>query len=130
MTSDPNKTSLTQVVGQSLLRYFKLLIEDARLTVAEKLTMLLSAIAFYSLLIIMGVVALVFISIGVGQLLSATVAPVWAYTYIAAFYVVIVVLLVVFRKALIEDPVARFLSRMLVEPPVNPVKKSENESEQ
>lgn len=128
MTSDSSKQSLTQVLGASLLRYLRLLIEDARLAAAEKLTVLLSAVAFFGLLIIVGVVALVFISIGIGQFLTATVAPVWAYTYIAGFYVLVFIALLVFRRALFVDPIARFITRLIVEAP-QPSKSTENESD-
>ncbi len=128
MTSDSTKQSLTQVLSSSVLRYLRLLIEDARLATAEKLTMLLSAVAFFALLVIVGVVALVFISIGIGQFLTATVAPVWAYTYIAGFYVLVFLALIIFRRALFVDPIARFISRLIVEAP-KPSKPAENESD-
>lgn len=111
-TSDEVKSS-----AAILIRYLRLLVEDMRLTAAEKLTVLFATVAFYSLLLIVGIVALVFISIGIGHWLAATVAPMLAYIYIAAFYLVLLILLVVFKRQLLIDPICRFITRLLVEPP-------------
>lgn len=98
-------------------RYFKLLFEDFRLTAAEKLTILFSAVTFIALLLIVGTVALVFISIGVGHWLAATVAPLMAYLYIAGFYVLLLLVLIIFKRQLLVDPICRFVTRLIVEPP-------------
>ena len=50
-----------------LLRYLTLQLDYARLSAAEKLTVLLSTIAFFALLVILGMITLVFISIGIGH---------------------------------------------------------------
>lgn len=111
-TSENVKSSAT-----TLIRYLRLLVEDMRLTAAEKLTVLFATVAFYSLLLIVGMVALVFISIGIGHWLAATVAPMLAYLYIAAFYLILLILLVAFKRQLLIDPICRFITRLLVEPP-------------
>lgn len=68
-----------------LMRYLRLTVEDVRLTAAEKLTVLFSTVTFFALVLILGTVALVFVSIGIGHWLAATVAPLMAYLYIAIF---------------------------------------------
>ena len=68
-------------------------------------------------MIIVGMVALIFISIGVGHMLASTIShPMWATLY-CRLCVILFVLLVVFRQKLIFDPIARFISRLIVEPP-------------
>lgn len=117
MDNEKTVSGLKQLTS-GVTRYLKLRVEDARLTAAEKLTLLLTALTFYALMIIVGALALVFVSIGIGHMLSSTLThPMWAYIYIAGFYVVLFVLLVVFRQKLIFDPIARFVSRLIVEPP-------------
>lgn len=111
-----------------LIKYFKLLLEDARLTAAEKLTVLFSTVTFYALLLVVGTVALVFISIGIGHWLAATVAPELAYLFIAAFYVVVLIVLIVFKRQLLIDPICRFITRLIVEPPKAP-KRTESSHE-
>ena len=106
-----------QEVGGILRRYLKLLIEDARLTAAEKLTILFSTVSLFALVVIVGVVALVFVSIGIGHLLAETIAPVMAYLYIAGFYILVLIAMIVFKRQLFIDPICRFVTRLIVEPP-------------
>lgn len=99
------------------MRYATLRLDYARLTAAEKLTVLLATIAFYALVVIIGMITLLFISIGIGHWLSETIAPYTAYLFVSAFYLVLLVVLIVFRHRLIFNPAARFISRLLLKTP-------------
>ncbi|MDE6311343.1 MAG: hypothetical protein K2L96_05945 [Muribaculaceae bacterium] len=103
--------------GNILIRYLRLTAEDLRLTAAEKLTVLFSTVTFFALVLIIGTVALVFVSIGIGHWLAATVAPLMAYLYIAIFYVLILAVLIIFKRQLLIDPICRFVTRLIVEAP-------------
>lgn len=103
-------------------RYVKLLLEDTRLNVAEKLTRLLSAVALCALLVIISTVMLVFISLGVSMLLAQTLGALWAFLIVAAFYAVLLAVIYFGRRTLFEDPIARFISRLIVLPPEKPEK--------
>lgn len=92
-------------------------IDYARLTAAEKTSILLSAIAIYVALLIVGSTALLFLSIGVGHVLAQTVAPIGAFLYVSAFYVVSFAVLYFMRRRLFVDPITRFVSRLFVKPP-------------
>ena len=100
-----------------LLRYLTLQLDYARLSAAEKLTVLLSTIAFFALLVILGMITLVFISIGIGHWLAATVAPYTAYLFVSAIYLLLLALLIVFRNQIIFNPAARFISRLFLKAP-------------
>ena len=70
----PQETSSRPSLGDTVVRYLKLLVEDTRLSLAEKLTRLLSALAVCAIVIILATVAVVFITIGVSvrsRLISA-----------------------------------------------------------
>ena len=98
-------------------RYIMLNLDYARLTAAEKKTVLLSTIAFYAMATAIGTLVLVFLSIGVGHLLAATVAPVTAYLIVAAFYLVLLVVLFAFRRKIFVDPICKFITKLFVKPP-------------
>ncbi len=104
-------------ISRIVSKYVKLLIEDARLNVTEKLTRLLSAIALASLLTIILTVAMVFVSIAIGIALAASLSPLWSFIIVAGFYIILLIVLVACRKALIVNPIARFLSTILLDPP-------------
>lgn len=118
MENQENTSSLSGI-SHIIGRYVKLLIEDTRLNVTEKLTRLLSAIALASLLTIIVTVALVFVSIAVGIALAQTLSPLWSFIIVAGFYIVLLIVLITCRKTLLVNPIARFLSNILLDPPAN-----------
>lgn len=119
--SDNNTlTSLTSL----LRRLAGLYIHSARLSAAEKLTLLFSAVALYSVAMILGMVALVFITMGIASVLAAYIAPFWSYFIVGGVFVVMIAALYLFRTQLLINPIARFISRLIVE---SPIKKDEEE---
>ncbi len=106
-------SEITQTVG----RYLKLLLEDTRLSMAEKLTRLLSAVALCALLTIVGTVALVFVSIAVGFALADAIDPLWSFVIVAGFYIILMAVLVLCRTSLLVNPIARFISRLVLQAP-------------
>lgn len=117
MTEHDNeaRNGLMNTIG----RYLKLLVEDTRLGLAEKLTRLLSAITVCALLAVLALVALLFITIGVSHMLQPALSPMWAYMAVAAFYILLIVVLIAFKRQLVVDPIARFISSLIIEPPVS-----------
>lgn len=115
--SDNQQPTSVQSLFDSLKRLVTLQLDYARLTAAEKMTVLLSTIAFFAVVGVLGTLVLIFVSIGVGHLLASTVAREAGYLYVAAFYLVLFVMLFVFRKKLIVDPIARFITKLFVKPP-------------
>ena len=115
-TPDDNSNSISGIAA-TVGRYVKLLVEDARLNAAEKLTRMFSAIALCSLLTIVGIAAMVFISLAAGIALTSVMEPIWAFVIVAGVYILALVLLVVFRTQLLVNPIARFVSRLLLPAP-------------
>ncbi len=103
MMDDRQQANNVQGLIDNFKKLLALNLDYARLTAAEKLTILLSTIAFYSMVCILGTLVLIFVSIGVGHLLATTVARVAAYLYVAGFYMVLFILLFVFRKKIFID---------------------------
>lgn len=102
---------------QSVKRLGMLYAESAKLKVTDKITILLSYMAFVGVILALAIVCLVFISIGIGHLLATTIAPHLAYLIIAAFYVLLFFLMVIMKRRWFVDPICRFMSRLLVEVP-------------
>lgn len=116
MSDNENKTGLS-TISATIKQYLQLLVEDARLNVAEKLTRLLAGIALASLLSIIIILALLFASISAGLALSLVISPVWAFIIVAGFFLLLTVLLIVFRTQLLVNPIARYISRLLLPAP-------------
>lgn len=104
-------------LAKTVSNYVKLLIEDTRLNAAEKLTRLFSAIALSAILLIIGMVVLVVLSIAVCFALASIMPAMWAFLIVAAVYLVLMVIIVAFRTQLLVNPIARFISRLLLPAP-------------
>lgn len=115
----PQETSSRPSLGDTVVRYLKLLVEDTRLSLAEKLTRLLSALAVCAIVIILATVAVVFITIGVSVALAPYLGPQWSLFIVAGVYVLLIAAILVFKSALVVNPIARFISRLILQPPVS-----------
>ncbi len=112
INSKPAKT-----LWQQLKDLARLYIENAKLTLAEKLTLLFVAIAFYSIAMLLLTFCLVFLSIALAKLLSLAMAAYWAYIIIAAFYFLLLAAVAVFKQSLLLNPISRFISKLLIDNP-------------
>lgn len=116
MEETGNSASINYI-GQVVRRFLRLVLDNMRLTLTEKLTILFSAMAFFVIAITLCAFVLVFISIGAVKLLSLSMSEHYAYMLVSIGYMAIFGLLYVLRRKIIVDPIARFLSRLIVEPP-------------
>lgn len=117
--SDPRSSSVTSAIGSTVSRYIKLLLEDTRLNIAEKLTRLLSALTVCALVLVLALATLLFLSIAAGIALADIMNPIWAYVIVGSFYAVLAVVIFFCKTTLIVNPIARFISRLLIEAPEN-----------
>lgn len=61
---------------------------------------------------IAAIVCMVFVTLGLEALMETVMSPYWAYFVVAGVYVIVVVLLRVFRHRLFYVPFRRYLSRV------------------
>lgn len=96
-------------------RIAKLYIRSGKLSLTEVLTRILTAaiITFVSLLFV--IIALAFVSYGVIEALSQCMATTWAYLIVAGFYMLLIAVMVIFKRTLLINPIARFLSKVILD---------------
>ena len=116
-------TSLWQIIK----RYLSLNIENAKLTATEKLTLFFAAAAFYFVAIIIGAIVLFFVTMSVSDYLSQFLKPYYVYLMIAAFYLLVFVAVYLMKNVLFLNPIARFVSKIMLNPPVNDLSNDETE---
>lgn len=86
----------------------------ARLTFAEKLTMLLAMFAL-GLVCLFGVmIMLFFLSVALAECMASSIGMAWACTIIAGIYLIVLVIVVCLRKQLIVNPISRFITKLLL----------------
>lgn len=105
---------------QSLRSHLKTEIDYTKFTAAEKTSVLLSRILVVALIILVGMAVLLFLSLSLAHVLASAIGSAAAAYLIVAFLLVIVALCIVaFKKQLIIDPVARFVSKLFLSPDDN-----------
>ena len=102
-----------QAIYRICLRYLTLNIENARLSLTERLTILLSSVAFFLIALIFCTIAVVFFTSAIGHMLEGSMAIEWVYSIIGAIYLSIVAVLFLLRRKLLLDPICRFLSKLI-----------------
>lgn len=91
--------------------------ENAKLLLTEKLTLLLGRITLAAVCFVVSTAAFIFLSMSVADFLLRDLAPCWTYLIVGGFYVLIVIIVACFRRQLIVDPIARYISRVVLDPP-------------
>lgn len=94
----------------------KLNVNYAKFTAAEKLTLLLTTISFALVGFVLISLLMFFLSIAIVRCIATGVGLIWAYFIMCGFYVVLLGVVVAFRKQLIVNPIARFVSRIFFNP--------------
>lgn len=92
----------------------KLEVEYAKLTLAEKITLLFSAMIIGAVCLLMGMVVLILLAFALVELFRLMMSPALAYLSSAGVIVVLIVLFYLFRKPLLLNPIARFITRLFI----------------
>lgn len=102
---------------EELQGYLKLQFSYGKLTAVEKLSILLSAIAVFAVLLIIGGFVLFNLATGIVLWLGDAIGIVWlAYVIVSVLLVLLMVLVFYMRKQWIVDPVTRFVTRLFLSP--------------
>ncbi len=98
-------------------KYFSLEWDYTKLTAVEKMAILLSSIAFVAVVIIIGTYAMHYIFSALVSVLASALGCTWGAQLIAAGLLIVLLLVVfAFKKQLIVNPVARFVSKLFLKP--------------
>lgn len=115
-SNDISAQGLYKALWSMLKKMISLRVELVRLTVAERLTLFLVGVVSYLLMLILGAFALAFLSNAAVELLTEAL-PSWGASLImAGVYIAVITLIYIFRRTLVIRPIARFVSRLVVEP--------------
>lgn len=111
---DKNIQSIRQLVSE-LKAYIEMQKEYTKLELTEKLTILFSSMLFAIVLILMGMVVLFYLSFSLAYLLAPYVGGLpGSYAIIAGIVFLFIILVIIFRKKLIINPLANFLANLFL----------------
>lgn len=94
--------------------YIKLQNEYLRLDVVEKLVRLITGVAIFLLFALFFIITCIYLSFAAAYALAPTTGYPLAFCLVAAFHVLLLVIVWTFRKNWIERPLIRFLSSILL----------------
>ncbi len=99
-------------------KYVSLQVDYVKLTALEKLTILLAAMTVMGIAIVLSACALFFLSAAFVSWLDSILCCTWLANLITGGVVLIILLVVLlFKKVLIINPVARFVTKLFLNPP-------------
>lgn len=107
-------TSQLNSIWTEIKETVKLNIDYAKLTAAEKVTVLLSTMAFVVLAFVIVSIVVFFVSLGIVVLIASSTGMFIAAMIMAAIYVILLVLAFILRKQFIINPIARFVSHLII----------------
>lgn len=112
-SNDQNIETIGQLI-ETLMHYAQTQGEYVKLTAVEKTVRILTVIAMTAILSILLIFMLIFLSFAAAAALAPAVGQTAAYAIVAGAYLVILLLVVVFRKKWIERPLVRFFAELLL----------------
>ena len=116
MFADDKSVENIQQLFIEFKKYLELQKEYTKLEVTEKLSILLSTLILVLLVVVLGVVVLFHLSFTLVYVLAPLVGGLIAsYALIACFHVLLIILLVLFRKRLIINPTVKFIAGLFLD---------------
>lgn len=111
MSDKPNRV---MSLWSDFRSYMDLNIEYAKLTAAEKTTVLLTAVATAAVIGVMAMIVLFFLSLAIVHWLAMTMSLAMAYLIMTVFNLLLLVIVFVMRKPLIVTPISKFVTRVIL----------------
>lgn len=92
---------------------YRLKVESYKLTFAENLTLGVGGAILGTIMLFFSLIVFFFVSVALCVLLADAVGWFWSPMIIAGAYLLLFVIVVLFRRPLIFNPVARFITRKI-----------------
>lgn len=112
--NDKNIDNLQQLIVE-LKKYATLQKDYVQLHLVEKLTILISSLILVFVLLILGIIALFYLSFTLAYVLEPLVGGLMvSYGIISGGILLLILIIVIFRKKLIVQPMVNFLANLLL----------------
>ncbi|MDE6339382.1 MAG: phage holin family protein [Muribaculaceae bacterium] len=111
------KEKLTDELKDLLMQgkeWARLEVEYAKLTVAEKFTVLMSTMIIGAICLLMGVVVLIMLAFALVELFMLMMPAALAYLTVAGILCVLIGVIYLLRRPLMLNPIARFITKLFI----------------
>lgn len=113
-SSDRNINIIGRIV-EIARRYFGLQCEYVKLSAIEKAVRLTTALVIVAVLALIIILTLIFLSLGATVWLASYVGYAGAFCIVGVFYLIAFLIFLLFKGRLIERPLVKFLTSLLME---------------
>ncbi len=104
-------------IFQAMKRMLRLYAIRVRLNVAERASALLVGLGIAVTLFILSIFVFTFVTLSLSALMTSLFHPALGYLIVAVIVVLIMWLVILFRRQLFVDPITRFVTSILIENP-------------
>ena len=102
-------------IFQAMKRVLKLYIIRMRLNVAERVSLLFAGLTIAVTVFGLSVFAIIFATLSLSALMTSLFHPALGYLIVAGINVLIIALVILFRRQLFVNPITRFVTSILIE---------------
>lgn len=110
-----NLTDQIKGIYQNGMRWIQLEIQYAKLTATEKLTVLMTTLVLGAVCLLLGVVILILLSFALVDVFKGIMDPGLAYLTVGGILILMIVAIILLRRPLLENPIARLLSKLILD---------------
>lgn len=111
-------------------KYINLQIDYAKLTATEKISVILGMSVLFAVILVLSVGAGIYLSFALVYLLEPLVGIVGSYAIVGAVFLLLIAIVILFKKKLILVPITRFISKVLLDNEKLLYKMNENHTNQ
>ena len=90
-------------------------VEYVKLTAAEKFTILLSSLILGGVCVLLGLFAISLVTMALVDFFKSIMDPSLAFLSVAGIVVFIIIVIILLRKPLLYNPIARFITRLFLD---------------
>lgn len=96
--------------------WVKLEVEYAKFTIAEKFTMLMSAMIIGAVCLLLGISVLLMLSFALVEVFKSFMDPALAFVAVSGVICILMLLIYLCRKPLLLNPIAKFITKVFFTP--------------
>lgn len=105
---------IKEILSQSI-NWAKLEVEYLKLTAAEKLIILMSTLVIGAICMLLMLPLVIMLLFALADVFRQFMSPALAFLSVGGIVVLLLVMVFIFRKQLVVNPLARFISRLLLD---------------
>jgi len=113
LSNDKNVENIAQLI-EALKDYFINQSEYVKLDVIDKIVRLSTALALTVVMLILGLAVLFYLSFALVYWMEPLIGTAWSFLMVAVGFLLLLVLVFLFRKSWIERPLVQFLANTLL----------------